>query len=377
MKKFIPFVKVDVAKREVWGIVTAEVPDKEGETCDYAKTKPFYQAWSAEFEKATDGKSLGNVRYMHQLDAVGKVVGLEFHDDQREIFIGAKIVDDGAWKKVEEGVLTGFSQGGDYVEGPDSDGRYVAKPSEVSVVDNPCLGVSHFAYVKADGIVELRKAKAERTKRVDGEELPASAFAYVGDSEKTDTWKLPIKFSDEEKTKSHIRNALARFDQTEGIPEGERAKVRARIVAAAREHGIEVSEKSEGAEFAKLSAQIESLSELIKGGTMTDLEKARKSLHENLAALKAAHEAHKEATDKHHAKVADHIEKCMKAMGGEYEEPKESDGDEKVKRAVDAAVKKALDEQMEALKVKGVLVKRDEPATIDPELEDLLAPAVN
>jgi hypothetical protein len=86
---------------------------------------------------------------------------------------------------------------------------------------------------------EARAAK--KTKRVDGEDLTSSAFAYVGDAAKTATWKLPIKFSTEEKSKSHIQNALSRIDQTQGIPEGEKAEVKAKIVAAAKEHGIHVS----------------------------------------------------------------------------------------------------------------------------------------
>ena len=56
---------------------------------------------------------------------------------------------------------------------------------------------------------------------------------------------MPIKFSSDAKTKSHIRNALARFNQTQGIPSGERARVHARIVAAAKKHGIDVSEEKE------------------------------------------------------------------------------------------------------------------------------------
>src|SRR5579859_5379551 len=111
-KKFIPFVKVDAAKREVWGVVTAEVPDKEDEVCDYEGSKPFYQAVIAEMSKATDGKNIFPLREMHQLSAVGKGVGFEFRDDDKEIFMGFKVVDDGAWKKVDEGVYTGFSQGG-------------------------------------------------------------------------------------------------------------------------------------------------------------------------------------------------------------------------------------------------------------------------
>lgn len=285
-QRFIPFVKVDEAKREVYGIVTAEVEDKSGETCHYDSTKAHYKDWSAEFVKATDGKSCGNLRYMHTLRAVGKGITLEFDDAGKEILMGFKVTDDDAWSDVQEGVLTGFSQGGDYVK-KWKDGKtryYTAKPAEVSLVDNPCLGVAHFAYVKGDGSVELRKLrrsddaasgnyvpapgatlpnnisglvtrdevaglvksaveealrKEAKTKRVAGEDLPASAFAFVGDKEDTSTWKLPIKFSTEEKTKSHIRNALARFNQTQGIPEGEKSKVLARIKRAAREHGID------------------------------------------------------------------------------------------------------------------------------------------
>jgi hypothetical protein len=158
-RKFIPIIKIDAAKREVYGIVTSEAVDKDGEICDYASTAPNYRAWSAEFEKATQGKSLGNVREMHANKAAGKVTSLDFDDAARRILIGAKIVDDEAWKKCEEGVYTGFSHGGAYVkvwqDGPHK--RYTAKPSEVSLVDNPCNPEAHFEYVKTDGSVEVRK----------------------------------------------------------------------------------------------------------------------------------------------------------------------------------------------------------------------------
>lgn len=96
-----------------------------------------------------------------------------------------------------------------------------------------------------DGERSARPAKEQRekkTKRVAGEDLPASAFAYVGDAQKTETWKLPIKFASVEKTKRHIRNALARFNQTQGIPASEKPKVLAKIKAAARKYGIDVSD---------------------------------------------------------------------------------------------------------------------------------------
>ena len=87
------------------------------------------------------------------------------------------------------------------------------------------------------------KRDKKKTKKVAGADLASDCFAYVGDPDKTSTWKLPIKFpGDDEKTKSHIRNALARFDQTEGIPADEKPKVLAKIKAAAKANGIDVDE---------------------------------------------------------------------------------------------------------------------------------------
>lgn len=163
-EKFIPFAKVDAQRQEVWGIVTAEVPDKDQEVCDYESTKPFYQAVIDEMSKATNGQNFFPLRYMHQLDAVGKCVGFDFRDTDREVFMGFKVVDAAAWKKVDERVLTGFSHGGKMErlwDDPIYKGckRYTANPSEISLVDNPCLAEAHFAYIKADGTMELRKFK--------------------------------------------------------------------------------------------------------------------------------------------------------------------------------------------------------------------------
>ena len=73
MRIFAQLTKVDVEKREVWGRATHEVRDRVGEIFDYEESKPFFQAWSADFEKTTEGKSLGNVRAMHGKVAAGKL----------------------------------------------------------------------------------------------------------------------------------------------------------------------------------------------------------------------------------------------------------------------------------------------------------------
>jgi hypothetical protein len=80
------------------------------------------------------------------------------------------------------------------------------------------------------------------TKKVDGHNLTADCFLIVGDPEKTDTWHLPWKFPSEEETKSHLRNALARFDQVQGISEAEKKAAWEKLVKLCKEHGIEVSD---------------------------------------------------------------------------------------------------------------------------------------
>src|SRR6202034_259640 len=166
MKIFIPITKIDAAQRLVYGVVTAEKPDVTGEVCDYASTKPLYQKWSQKFADATDGRSFGNLRAMHASVAAGKLVEIAFNDEQKRIEICGKVVDDAEWQKVEEGVYTGFSQGGRYLKRwPDPDEpelmRYTAEPIEVSLVDHPCLPEATFAVIKADGSTELRKFKNE------------------------------------------------------------------------------------------------------------------------------------------------------------------------------------------------------------------------
>src|SRR5580692_8235006 len=152
---FIPLTKVDEEKREVYGTATAELPDKSGEVFDYDSSLPYYKEWSGEIQKASGGKSLGNVREMHTNIAAGKLTQIVFNDEQKQIEVCAKIVNDSTWEKVLEGVLTGFSHGGEYIKtwkDPDNSKltRYTARPSEISVVDNPCLGAATFEVIKTD-----------------------------------------------------------------------------------------------------------------------------------------------------------------------------------------------------------------------------------
>ncbi|MDE3175053.1 MAG: hypothetical protein KGM15_02965 [Pseudomonadota bacterium] len=172
---FLPLTKVDVDGRMVHGVATAEAPDRAGEICDYDSTKPYFEAWASNAREASAGKSLGAVRAMHQRIAAGKLTDIAFDDDDKRILVSAKIVDDDEWEKVVEGVYTGFSQGGRYVKrwADETSGltRYTAEPSEISLVDVPCLPGATFQVVK-DGIVEER-AFADAPQTVKTQESPA------------------------------------------------------------------------------------------------------------------------------------------------------------------------------------------------------------
>jgi hypothetical protein len=158
---FIPLRKVDAAQRLVYGSID-ETPDRTREVFDYDTSKPNFAAWSAELHKASDGKSFGNVRAMHKTVAAGKLESIAFDDNAKRIDLVARIVDDAEWEKVEAGVYTGFSPGGKY-EKRWKDGevtRYTAKPSEISLVDLPCIPSATFTLVKGEGLAEERPFKA-------------------------------------------------------------------------------------------------------------------------------------------------------------------------------------------------------------------------
>jgi HK97 family phage prohead protease len=89
---------------------------------------------------------------------------------------------------------------------------------------------------------EKRSDDKPKTKHVDGEDLTADCFLIVGDPDKTDTWKLPWKFSTDEKTKSHLRNALARIDQVKGGSDEGLKAAKDKLADLCKEYDIDVSE---------------------------------------------------------------------------------------------------------------------------------------
>ena len=87
------------------------------------------------------------------------------------------------------------------------------------------------------------KNSVRKTKRVDGEDLTADAFLIVGNPDEPETWQRAIKFSTEEKTINHIKNALARFDALKGVSEGDKKVAWSKLAALAESHNIEISQE--------------------------------------------------------------------------------------------------------------------------------------
>ena len=162
MRVYARLQKVHEARREVTGICACESPDCSGEIMDYASSKPYFESWSSNAYKISGGKSLGNIRESHQINAVGKVIDIAYDDDAKSISITGKIIDDSTWNKILEGVITSWSIGGRYTRRwPDSADktltRYSCAISEISCVDLPCLPNATFEVIRANGSRELRK----------------------------------------------------------------------------------------------------------------------------------------------------------------------------------------------------------------------------
>src|SRR6476620_1573785 len=58
------------------------------------------------------------------------------------------------------------------------------------------------------------------------------------------TFAFPKQRKEPLEDASHVRNAIARFDQVKGVSDAERDEAWKRIKSAAKKHGVEVSEKS-------------------------------------------------------------------------------------------------------------------------------------
>lgn len=94
--------------------------------------------------------------------------------------------------------------------------KYLSQPSNENMPDEDVSGLG----------MEGLDAKQRNA-------LPDSSFAFPKQR------KMPLENA------SHVRNALARFDQVEGVSDAERAEAMKRIHAAAKKFGVEIKEGSQ------------------------------------------------------------------------------------------------------------------------------------
>lgn len=164
MELFARLSKFDEYQGIATGIAAAEELDHDREIMDYAGSKPYFQQWSTTQKAMTSGRSLGNVRLQHDASKVaGKLLALDFDDANKRIIVQAQIVDPVAKELLRTGCLSGFSIGGDYGKRtPMGNGveKYIAIPSEISVVDRPCMPSATFTHVKSNGQIELKKFRS-------------------------------------------------------------------------------------------------------------------------------------------------------------------------------------------------------------------------
>jgi len=193
-KVFSPFTKSDDDQRIVFGIASTSAPDSQGGV--YRGERYDGDLVETEAIKAAlaDYMAWANLREMHQAKAAGTVLEAEIVGD--ELRIAAKVVDDGAWKKVRENVYKGFSIGGRIVEAvlktlPDGRViRHILKMilSEISLVDRPAnpdarllLWKGAFLMPTDEEMLELMKAGASPQKIIAMIQAARNACESAGD----------------------------------------------------------------------------------------------------------------------------------------------------------------------------------------------------
>jgi hypothetical protein len=89
----------------------------------------------------------------------------------------------------------------------------------------------------------LKKARAAQSARAKGKRVPRRTKG-LSTAEQNDLPESAFAFPKERKEPlvdaAHVRNAIARFDQVEGVSDAERDRAWKRIVAAAKKHDIDV-----------------------------------------------------------------------------------------------------------------------------------------
>ena len=91
----------------------------------------------------------------------------------------------------------------------------------------------------------IEKARQAQSDRAHGKDVPHSSEGMSTaekDSLEDQEFAFPAKRKEPLSDARHVRNAIARFDQVEGVSDEERDEAWKRILAAAKRYDVEVSE---------------------------------------------------------------------------------------------------------------------------------------
>jgi hypothetical protein len=92
----------------------------------------------------------------------------------------------------------------------------------------------------------IEKAREVQSERAHGEDIPRSSEG-MSTAEKDRLADAEFAFPSERKEPlsdaAHVRNAIARFDQVEGVTDEERDQAWQRIRAAASKYGVDIAEE--------------------------------------------------------------------------------------------------------------------------------------
>jgi hypothetical protein len=199
----------------VQGVASSEAVDKEGEVI---KADAMRKA-------IPDYMKFGAVREMHQPIAAGVCLKCEVRPDDKT-YIEAKIVDPSTVKKVEEGVLKGFSISGKATERDSLNKSIVTalKLTEISLVDSPC---------NPDALVTMFKADDDKDEDKDEEEK--SEGGEEKDEEEKEDEEEKSDDADDEEDEDEDKEKFAKLSKAHGDALMKILKMEAKLKKANKE----------------------------------------------------------------------------------------------------------------------------------------------
>ena len=209
----------------VYGKATDSSLDIDQQICDPAWLRRAMPEWF----------KWGNIREQHSSIAAGVATDYEYKEDGH--YIEAKIVDTNSAKKVEEGVLKGFSVGIKNPrlakDGAARGGRIVdGEIVEVSLVDRPANSNCKLVLAKAavatepvellvEGDVEKRDfSKDERDEAASkGQAMPDGSFPIKTEEDLHNAIRLVGRAKDPDAAKAHIKERAKAMGLADSLPD--------------------------------------------------------------------------------------------------------------------------------------------------------------